>query len=302
MQEQNNKAILQGIMFAVAACIIWSGNFVVARAIVNVIHPFTLSFFRWFTASLVILPLAWKNLKAEIQIASNHKWLFVAAALTGVTFFNSFAYIAAHYIPAINLALIGTTSSPVFAIILAKIFLKEKISGLRMLGLVTCITGILFLLGKGDLNNIRSLQFGTGDLWILAAAFTFALYNTLVKRKPTGISSIGFLTITFILGTVFLLPFFIGESLNYQPVEWNINILLVILFLGIGASVLSFFCWNAAIARLGAGRTALFGNLIPIFSSIEATMLLNESVSYVHVISFILVAIGLIIANISFKK
>ena len=59
-----------------------------------------------------------------------------------------------------------------------------------------------------------------------------------------------------------------------------------------------FFLWNKAIGKLGAGRTALFGNLIPVFSSIEAVILLNEKITGVHVISFILVAAGLLIANL----
>ena len=67
-----------------------------------------------------------------------------------------------------------------------------------------------------------------------------------------------------------LLPFYIGELTSTDAVAWNTHLLLQVAYLGLGASVICFLIWNIAISRLGAGRTALFGNLIPIFSSIEA--------------------------------
>jgi drug/metabolite transporter (DMT)-like permease len=77
---------------------------------------------------------------------------------------------------------------------------------------------------------------------------------------------------------------------------------LIIIYLGLGNSVISYLCWNAAIARLGTGRTALFGNLIPVFATIEAAYFLNEHIILIHVISMALVIIGLIIANFRSRK
>ncbi|MBL0133538.1 MAG: EamA family transporter [Chitinophagaceae bacterium] len=62
-----------------------------------------------------------------------------------------------------------------------------------------------------------------------------------------------------------------------------------------------FLCWNIAISRLGAARTALFGNLIPIFSSFEAVILLGEKITSIHIISGLLVIGGLLLANLSSK-
>ena len=86
------------------------------------------------------------------------------------------------------------------------------------------------------------------------------------------------------------------------PVIWDKNLFGSILYLGIGASVISFFCWNAAIARIGSVSTALFGNLIPIFSTLEAVWLLGETITLVHVISGVLVIIGLVLANLKKAK
>jgi len=75
-------------------------------------------------------------------------------------------------------------------------------------------------------------------------------------------------------------------------------LIFAVFYLGVGASVISFFCWNIAISKLGAGRTALFGNLIPVFSSIEAAILLHEAFTKIHVKSMALVFIGILLANL----
>ena len=99
------------------------------------------------------------------------------------------------------------------------------------------------------------------------------------------------------MGTIILVPFYLYELKNTGGFEINVPNLSSILYLGIGASVISFLIWNKAIRNLGTGRTALFGNLIPVFSSIEAVVLLHEKITSIHLISFILVVAGLVIAN-----
>jgi drug/metabolite transporter (DMT)-like permease len=158
--------------------------------------------------------------------------------------------------------------------------------------------GVLFLLSKGNFSNLLSLQFSEGDLWVLLAALCFAVYNILVRKKPAGVSVPSFLLTAFCFGTFLLLPFFLWEFFNTAPVHWNINLGGAIIYLSLGASVISYWIWNRAIDKLGAGRAALFGNLIPIFSSIEAVIWLNESFNAHHVIGMLIVFTGLAIANL----
>ncbi|HKH60705.1 MAG TPA: DMT family transporter [Flavitalea sp.] len=292
------KAVYTGIVFAILATIIWSGNFVVARGVINQIPPFSLAFYRWLTASVIIFPLAFRKFEAEKTIVIRNWKYFFWVSLTGITFFNTLIYIAGHYSPAINLALIGTTSSPVFAVVLAAIFLKDKIKLLRIFGMAICISGIIILLSGGSLQRLINFHFSTGDLWVLAAALSFAIYNTLVRKKPAYISAVNFLFVVFSFGTLLLLPFFIWEVLNTDSIAWDWNLVFIIIYLGLGASVICYLLWNGAIARLGSPRTALFGNLIPIFSTLEAVWILNEEITLIHIISGLLVVTGLIIANL----
>lgn len=200
MNHSPAKNTYTGIGLAVLATLIWSGNFVVARAVNKEIPPISLNFYRWLTAAIIIFPFAIKQFKTEWKIIRQSWHYLFWISLTGVALFNTFVYIGAHYTSAINLALIGTTSSPIMSVIFARIFLKEKIGWMKMAGMILCIVGVLFLLSKGNFQNLLSLHFSTGDLWMLLAAFCFAVYNTMVKKKPVSLSSINFLFVIFSLG------------------------------------------------------------------------------------------------------
>lgn len=298
----SQKNISTGISLAILAAFIWAGNFIIARKVIRDIPPVSLAFYRWLVASVIIFPFAIKQFIKEWPAVKKAWHYLFWASLTGIALFNTFVYVGAHYTSAINLALIGTTSSPIIAIVLARIFLKEEIGLTKLIGLILCITGVLFLLSKGNFQNLLTLSFSKGDLWVIAAGCCFAVYNTLVKKKPASISPLTFLLTLFVLGTILLFPFYIWEMDAAEPVKKSNDLYLAILYLGLGASVVSFLLWNLAISKLGAARTILFGNLIPIFSSLEAVIFLDEQFTTTHVISMAVVFTGIIIANLRLKK
>jgi drug/metabolite transporter (DMT)-like permease len=269
----------------------------VARAFINEVPPLALSFFRWSLATIILLPFAFKKFQEERRTILQNKGYFFWTSLFGVTIFNTLLYIAAHTTSAINMALIGTCSSPIFSVFLAAVFLKERVTALRMIGMLVMLLGIIFLLVKGSWERLSSFHFTVGDLWVLGAAIFFAGYNIMVRKKPQGISPVSFLFTTFFIGSLLLLPFYLWESNHSVPVEWTMNLTFAVLYLGLGASVLAFLLWNLSIARLGAARTALYGNLIPLFSSLEAVWLLKEKVTPFHLVSGALIVAGLIVAN-----
>jgi drug/metabolite transporter (DMT)-like permease len=292
------KDQILGIGLAVLATMIWAGNFVISKGVNQLIGPISLAFFRWTLASLIIIPIAWSSYQKEKQyIKENFRYLFWVS-LSGIALFNTCIYVSGHFTTAINMALIGTTSSPIFATIFAIVFLKEKINATRFIGLIICITGILVLLSKGSFEKLWSLRFGIGDLWILAAGFCFAVYSVLVKKKPSTISSLHFLMLIFSMGALMLFPFFLIENWYLPKPHFTPALIGSILYLGLGTSVIAFLCWNIALQKLGTSRTVLFGNLTPIFSTLEAVLILGEKFTNIHIVSGLLVIGGLVIANL----
>ena len=301
-QALQKRELLTGIGLAVLAALIWSGNYIVARAFYKDISPISLAFFRWLTATLVLLPFAYKTVRGQTRILlTSWKYLLIAA-LFGVSLFNTFIYVGGHTTSAMNLAIIGTTAAPVFVLFIAHFFTTEKATPFQIIGTMFCIAGILLLISKGDLTRLRQFRFQPGDLWVLAAALSFAIYTVLVRRKPKEIAPLSFLFSTFFLGSLLLLPAFLIDSVNGLTFQWTPSLVSVFLYLGIGASVISFFAWNTSIQKIGPSRTALFGNLIPVFSTIEAVIFLKEESNAIVILSLLIIFSGLFLANIGRLK
>lgn len=288
----------KGIGLALLAALIWSGNFIVARTVIHSVPPISLSFYRWGTAVLFMFPIAYSSIKKDMPLIKKHWPYLTIVGIFGITLYNSTIYMAGKYLPAVNLSLVTTTSSPVFSITMAALFLNERISRSRILGILVCFSGILYLLCLGSWDKLMHFHFSTGDGIVLLGGFFFAIYNILVRKKPKGFSALGFLCVVMIIGTLLLIPAFLTEAHFTAPIEWDRNLILIVLYLGIGNSVICYLLWNKSIELLGAGRTALFGNLIPLFSSIEAVLMLGETINSVHLISAALIVTGLLLANL----
>jgi drug/metabolite transporter (DMT)-like permease len=116
-----------------------------------------------------------------------------------------------------------------------------------------------------------------------------------VRKKPVGISNNSFLLVLFAIGAILLLPVAAYEINFVQPIVFNQQLLWIVLYIGIGNSTISYLIWNNAIQKIGAGKAALFGTLIPLLSSIEAVLLLGESFSTAQVVSGCIIITGIII-------
>jgi drug/metabolite transporter (DMT)-like permease len=215
--------------------------------------------------------------------------------LVGFAIYNSFIYTAGHFTTAINMALIGSIIHPIVATVIAAIVLKEKLHWKNTAGIILGIIGIILLIAKGDINNILAFRFSTGDLWMVAAGCCFGTYNVYVKRKPIGISNNSFLLVLFAIGALILFPFSMYEMAYVQPVLFSWKFFAILLYIGIGNSTIAYLLWNNAIHRLGAGKTSLFGTLIPLASAIEAVFILNETFSLFQAISGLIIISGIII-------
>jgi drug/metabolite transporter (DMT)-like permease len=288
---------VQGVGLAVLAVVLWSGNYIIARGLNKVVSPVSLAFFRWLFATVLLLPLAVRTVVKQRHLFLPHWRNLCITALTGVSLFNTSIYIAGQYTTATNLALIGTTAVPLFVLLLSVFVLKNKPGTWQLTGAFICLLGILILLTRGSWANLWAFHFSAGDLWVLGGAIFFAIYTLLVRKKPPELSSRSYLFAIFLLGTLFLFPAWLWEQSRVPPFEWDLSILAIFLYLGLGTSVISFLAWNGAIHSLGPTRTSLFGNLIPVFSSIEAVLILHEPFIWVTVVSMGVILLGILVAN-----
>jgi len=295
LKRHYNKQVQIGTLLAIIACVIWSGNFIASRYSVQLAGPISLAFFRWTIATITMLPFALKNLKKEQQLFKDNLSYFFWMSLVGVAVYNTMIYQAGHTTTAINMALYGSIIHPIVATLLAAWVVQEKLHWKSIAGIGLGVLGIIVLLSKGDINTLLHFKFATGDLWMIGAGCCFGTYNVFVRKKPVGVSNNSFLLVLFALGTILLFPFAVYEMNYVQPVHFSKELLIVILYIGIGNSTIAYLLWNMAIHRLGAAKTALFGTLIPFLSSIEALFILKEQFTIFQIISGVIIVSGIVI-------
>lgn len=295
-QAQPKSLVSMGYFWALVATVIWAGNFIVARSFNQDILPVGLAFWRWTIAVVTLTPFAVRVTVEDWKLVQKHLPYLAVSALSGVTVFNTLIYIAGHTTQAMNLALIAT-SSPIFIVLMSRLFYGEPISLTRAAGIVVVVLGVVLLIAGGSLEKLLSISFAIGDLYMLLAAIIFAGYAMLVNHKPATMRMKTFALCTFSLGLLFLTPFYVLECLIYHPVVFNPSILLALLYVGILSSVVAFLAWNQAIILIGPSRAALMYYLVPVFSGIAAWLFLGEPIRLVHIFSMLLIVCGIFITN-----
>ena len=296
LKKIKNNTEWIGFAFALLAVALWSGNFVVARGLSTSIAPVSLSFYRWLVAVVVFTPFALPSIIKDWQAIKKHFKYLAITALLGISLFNTLIYYAGHTTTAINLSLIALTF-PVFIILISSLFFKEKITLIKLAGIIIVLSGVLLIISKGDYSVLLGLTFNTGDPLMLMAAFVFAVHSMLVKNKPKAIKVISFQYMTFLLGLIFLLPFYLQTKEPGLGFEWQSHTIIAILYVGIFSSLFSFVLWNKAIEKIGAPSAGMIYFLMPLFSGFVSWMIIDERLRYYHLISGILIVAGILIAN-----
>lgn len=295
------KLISNGYIFALLATILWSGNFIVARDIKDIVDPYSLSFYRWLVATLILLPFAILPLIKNIAIIKRHFLYLSIVSILGVSMFNTLIYIASHTSSALNLSIISITF-PIIVMILARLFFKESIGINKFFGILIVLIGVLLLITKGHISVLINISFNIGDLWVLLAAIAFAIYSILLRYKPEGLSMISFQLITFILGTIYLIPLYLIEFDTRIIIDPTLNNITSILYIAICSSLLAFIFWNKSIEILGATKAGMIYYTLPIFTGFLAFIFLDEKITYIHIFSILLIFMGIYITNKNKKE
>lgn len=297
MSNNDTSIIVYAYISAIIATIIWSGNFIVARSLIENIPPVSLAFWRWTVAVIILMPFALKPLISDWPIIKSNIIYLIITSIFGITLFNTLIYIASHTTSAINLSLIAITF-PIFVIILSRMFYKEVLTINKWIGISLVTLGVVTLMTKGDFTVLEEIIFTQGDFWMLLAAMTFSIYSLLLKKKPKKLGTRSFLLSTFLIGVIFLLPFYILESTTTQFSIYNIstNEFYSIIYIGLFASLVSYFLWSKAVYTLGPTKSSIIYYTLPIFSGIAAYIFLGEEIKVIHIMSMLLIMFGVLIA------
>ncbi len=278
----------------------WAGNVVLARGLAQQIPPLSLSFLRWATALLFLAPFTWQHLKRDWHHLPGHWPMLWLYSLLGIAMFNSLLYTATQTTTALNCALMQTLM-PAATIFCGYLINREKVGLQQGGGVLFCSLGASWIILQGKLLSIGTLKLVAGDLWMLVAVLCYALYSTLLPRRPK-IHPLSFLTLIIGLGTLMLIPPFFIELMIKGPPSATLNVMAGVLYVGIFPSIIAYLCWNRGIEIIGANRASLFINLIPVFAAGMAIFFLGEELQRFHLVGIMMVLGGMTMFQLAGRR
>lgn len=276
------------------AVLFWSGNFIVGRAVIDLVPPVALAFWRWTVGLLLILLIGRQHVVEDFRaLKTSWRILLVLAAL-GIATFNTFVYLGLHTTTALN-ALLLQSAMPVVILALTFLLFGERPGIAPATGVVISMTGVATVASGGDWSALASLSFNGGDLWVLAAVGAYALYSVLLRKRP-AVHPLSFLAAIFALGALMLLPLYVHEHIAVGQVQPSAAAFLAIAYVAVFPGVLSYLFFNRGVELAGANASGHFIHLMPIFGSVLAILLLGENIAGFHIAGGVLIAAGLALA------
>ena len=246
---------------------IWAGSFIAVKLTVNEIPPINLGFIRFLVAIPFMILLLFL-LKKNKYIPLKELPYLAVLGLSGVTFLYIFQYIGIDYTTSATSAVLISTNV-LFIVILSMIFLKEKISYKKSIGIIFSFIGVIFVIFAQMINEQITFNnvFFTGCFLIISSGFCWAIYTIVGKRLSEKYDSLTVVTYSFILGVLFYLPFipngFIGSLPNISFNSW-----IAILYLSVACAVFGYLGWYYALEKIEASKAAVFLTFIPLFAII----------------------------------
>jgi drug/metabolite transporter (DMT)-like permease len=279
-----------------ATMLFWSGNFIVGRAAQGLVPPIALAFWRWTLALLLVASVGPRQVLADLPALFGHWPIILGLSAFGVAGFNTLIYIGLTSTTAIN-ALLLQSAMPVVILVATFALFNEGPRASQVAGIAVSLAGVAGIAARGDAHNLVALSFHRGDLWILAAVVSYALYSALLRRRPK-VRPLSFLAITFCLGALLLLPFYVAEYSKGERIVPTAPALLAIAYVASFPGFFYYMLYNRAVELIGANAAGHYMHLMPVFGSVLAIALLGERLEAYHAAGFVLIGLGLLMAAV----
>jgi len=273
----------------------WAGNIVLARYVAGHVPPMTLSCVRWVGVFFLLLPFAWPHLKADWPVLRRRLPLLVALSATGFALNNALSYWALQYTQALN-ALMIQSSGPLFVALWSLLLFGVRLTSAQFAGIALSLAGVFTILLHGDISALANIEFNRGDLMFASAVLAFGLYSALMPRRPHT-HQLSLIMFTTGCGSLLLLPFSIWEIASGTTLHFDALTLATLVYVVIFPSTLAYLFFNRGIALIGPNRAAPFLHLVPVFGSVMAIALLGERPRLFHLVGYLLVLSGVVIAS-----
>ena len=276
------------------AVTLWGASFIATKYALSELNPLTVILLRLFLGIVLLSTLAVYARKDFSISLKNHRGILLLALIA--VFHLWIQVTGLQFTTASNTGwIIGFT--PVFMALLAVFVFKEKITLIKIAGILIAFFGLLLLISKGDLSSIDLIS-NKGDFLVLASAFTWSIYSMVNKKVSVSYSPLMTILYLFIMMAVVLLPF----TVNAKNFDLVLNLsgvgLVSILFLGIFCSGVAYVLWAQALQEMESSKVGAFLYFEPFVTVFAAWLLLKEEITLLIILSGVIITLGVLLVNI----
>jgi len=277
----------------VIATLFFSGAFIAGKFSIAEFPVYSLTFFRFLIAAVVLFLIMWKK-GEDLTLEKADIPRILLLSLLGMVGYHVFFFTALKYTSSVNTSLIAATN-PIMTTIMASLFLKEKFPKKAVGGILISFLGVAMIVTNGSIDVIKNMNFNVGDIYMLLAVLSFSLYFIVLKGIVGRVAPIKLTSYVFLFCVILLIPMVIYENpMSFLPsttwTGWS-----SLIYMSIFASVIAYLIQQVSVKRIGPAKTSLYVNLVPLFSMIMAYFILGEVITLPKVLAGVMIISGVII-------
>jgi len=282
-----------------ATLLLWSGNWIVARAVRDDISPGLATAGRLVIVAAILLPFAWRGLAAKLPALSRRDWKVLwLLGFSGGGLHLALQWLGLHYTTATSATLYLSTA-PIFILLLAAPLLGERIAARQWAGVAVSFTGVALI---GMQGRLLQPSFNVGDLCALASMAMWGSYTVFLRMRRDALDIVEFLTLVCLLGLALMTPWVSVEFLLGATLKLTAAGAAAVLYSAIGSLLLAYAGWSYVVKRMGAARAGATMHLMPAIAVGLAALFLGEYPVWYHFAGVALILVGVALASLRARE
>ena len=277
-----------------ATLLLWSGNWIVARAVRDDISPAMATAGRLCIVLLILLPFVFSGLKKKIGRIDRQGWkTLLILGFFGGGLHLGLQWQGLHYTTATS-GILYLSTSPLFILLLARPLLGESIGIRQWMGVGVSFVGICIIATQG---KIQEPDFNIGDLMALGSMAMWAGYTVFLRLRRDTLETPEFLVVICGFGLAFMFPWVLYELNSTATLSLSPIGALAILYSAVGSLLLAYAGWSYVVARLGAARAGVTMHLMPAIGVGLSALFLGEYPRWFHGAGIALILAGVALSS-----
>ena len=281
-----------------ATLLLWSGNWIVARAVRDDISPGIATAGRLVVVLLILLPFTFSSLWRKARSLDKPQIQILAAiGVAGGGLHLAFQWLGLHYTTATSATLYLSTA-PIFILLLARPLLGERIVARQWAGVAVSFCGVALI---GTQGNLSIVSFNAGDALALLSMLFWGSYTVFLRMRSDDLDTPEFLTVLCAMGLLTMLPWVGWEILNDSKADLSTMGALAVLYSAIGSLLLAGAGWTYVVKRLGAARAGVSMHLMPGITVVLSMLFLGEYPHWFHFAGIALILSGVALSSLRIR-